>query len=154
MQTISFSELTQSIYDELKFVAFEKKLDFVIEKPKKDIKVVADINKLRQVIVNITDNAIKYTPEGTVKLSLGLENKGKNLIFTVKDSGLGITAEELDYVFKKFSRSGTTKHIKGNGLGLYIAKQFIEAHDGGEIWVASEGEGKGALFGIRMNVVK
>jgi len=105
--------------------------------------IYADPQKIKQVIYNLIDNAIKYTPErGSVDISIKeLEN---NIRIEVKDTGIGIKKENLNTIFNKF-----TKHVpgyKGTGLGLYIAKSFIEAHNG-RIEVESE-LGKGATFRI------
>ena len=106
-----------------------------------------DKDKLRQVIMNLIDNSIKYTPSGFVKIAL--EAKGKNLRFTLEDSGLGIKPEEMGQLFQKYSRgsetAGKAKVIKGTGLGLYVCKMIIDAHKG-KIWAESTGEGKGSKF--------
>ena len=105
--------------------------------------IYADPQKIKQVMFNLIDNAIKYTPEnGSIDISIKeMEN---NIRIEVKDTGIGIKKENLITIFNKF-----TKHVpgyKGTGLGLYIAKSFIEAHNG-RIEVESE-YGKGATFRI------
>jgi signal transduction histidine kinase len=104
-----------------------------------------DEEKIRQVVMNLIDNAIKYTKKGSITVSLKKEDN--NIQFCVADSGIGVSKEDLPNLFKKFSRgSGTSLiHTEGTGLGLYVAWEMIEAH-GGKIWAESKGESKGSKF--------
>jgi len=104
-----------------------------------DIIVSADKERISQVISNILSNALKFTEEGYISIST--ERKGKDVIITVKDTGVGIDSEILPRLFSKF----TTKSEKGTGLGLYISKNIVERH-GGKIWAANNADGKGATF--------
>jgi signal transduction histidine kinase len=104
-----------------------------------DIIVSADNERISQVISNILNNALKFTEEGYISIST--ERKGKDVIITVKDTGVGIDSEILPRLFSKF----TTKSEKGTGLGLYISKNIVERH-GGKIWAANNADGKGATF--------
>jgi signal transduction histidine kinase len=104
-----------------------------------DIIVSADEERISQVISNILSNALKFTEEGYISIST--ERKGKDVIITVKDTGVGIDSEILPRLFSKF----TTKSEKGTGLGLYISKNIVERH-GGKIWAANNADGKGATF--------
>ena len=108
-------------------------------------KVKADSLKLRQVVMNLIDNALKYTDEGgvTVEVSDGV---GK-VKFSVTDTGVGISQMQQDMLFQKFARNKEVAkaHTEGMGLGLYLAAQLIESHNG-KIWVESEGEGHGSKF--------
>jgi signal transduction histidine kinase len=104
-----------------------------------DIIVSADKERISQVISNILNNALKFTEEGYISVST--ERKGKDVIITVKDTGVGIDSEILPRLFSKF----TTKSEKGTGLGLYISKNIVERH-GGKIWAANNADGKGATF--------
>jgi signal transduction histidine kinase len=104
-----------------------------------DIIVSADKERISQVISNLLSNAIKFTEEGYISIST--ERKGKDVIITVKDTGVGIDSEILPRLFSKF----TTKSEKGTGLGLYISKNIVERH-GGKIWAANNADGKGATF--------
>ena len=104
-----------------------------------DIIVSADKERISQVISNILSNALKFTEEGYISIST--ERKGKDVIITVKDTGVGIDSEILPRLFSKFA----TKSEKGTGLGLYISKSIVERH-GGNIWAANNADGKGATF--------
>src|SRR3989344_1514882 len=109
--------------------------------------VKADYEKLRQVMANLIDNAIKYTPKGEISVFLSEDDALGKVTLSVKDSGIGVPKELQTRLFEKFSRgSGISKiNTGGSGLGLYVAKEIIDAHSG-RIWVESNGEGKGSTF--------
>jgi PAS domain S-box-containing protein len=121
--------------------SFEFKADF---DPRLPI-VVGDRDRLIQVVSNLVNNAIKYSPDGgTVTLSTRAE--GGYALISVTDTGLGIPADEIGHVFERFRRvrSGAAQSIPGTGLGLTIVKQIVEMH-GGKIWVESA-VGHGSAF--------
>jgi PAS domain S-box-containing protein len=116
-----------------------------------------DPGRLRQVLVNLIANAIKFTSEGEVVVSVSLENEGPqsaSLLFEVKDSGIGIPKDRIDKLFKAFSQVdiSTTRLYGGTGLGLAISKQLVELM-GGEMEIDSE-VGKGSTFGFRVEMEK
>jgi PAS domain S-box-containing protein len=114
--------------------------------------VIGDVTRVRQVLVNLLNNAIKFTDAGEVVLSVGCKRvrhddvSQKMLHFSVKDTGIGIPEHRLDRLFKSFSQvdASTTRRFGGTGLGLAISKQLVEMM-GGQIWVESE-EGNGSTF--------
>ncbi len=115
--------------------------------------VRADRAKLKQVIMNIIDNAIKYTPKGGVTVTAF--KKDEHVVrIEIKDTGLGISAEVMPKLFIKFSRApdASEANILGTGLGLFIARAFIEAHEG-KVWAESAGLGKGSTFVIELKGV-
>jgi signal transduction histidine kinase len=138
-------ELAKFSYEQLLPIAGDKKLKLTYTPPTKALpKIMADKEKLRQVMNNLIDNALKYTKQGTVAVSL--TQQGDEIKFCVKDSGKGISAEEQDEIFQKYSRGKeSVKQSAGLGLGLYVAKIIIDQHKG-KIWAESEGEGKGSSF--------
>ena len=103
--------------------------------------------RIEQVISNLLTNAIRYTPSGG-NISVGVTSEEAGLVITVADTGEGIAAEDLPYIFERFYRSGSSRARKdgGTGLGLAIVKQMVEAH-GGKVRVESEA-GKGSVFSI------
>lgn len=107
--------------------------------------VFADRNKVKQVIGNLLDNAIKYTPEGAVTATLTRRDGYARI--EIKDNGVGINKSSLPHLFQKFSRAqnASKTNIKGTGLGLYIAKTIADHHRG-HLTVTSGGEGKGSTF--------
>ncbi len=148
-------KLTKEIVEELRPLAEKKKLDLSLDIKIDKAQIKVDLQKFKQTILNFVDNSIKYTPTGWVKVALGEDkNRPGNVLIEVSDSGLGISPELLPKLFQQFSRDKgeTGKKILGTGLGLFIAKQIIKDH-GGEIWVESEGEGKGSQFYISIKAV-
>jgi len=103
-----------------------------------------DPDRLREVVTNLFDNAVKYTPEG--KVSLGLTGDNQVVQMYVRDTGPGIPQEDLNHLFQKFYRvdNSATRTIGGTGLGLFICRKIVELY-GGRIWVESE-LGKGSSF--------
>lgn len=116
-----------------------------------DYRTTADRDKLKQVFANIIDNSLKYTPKGSIFAHLSLDKNKHKLIFTIKDTGVGIAPETLPHLFKKFTRAenASKTNILGTGLGLYVAKEMIEAHHG-TIRAESKGEGKGSTFIVEL----
>jgi PAS domain S-box-containing protein len=108
-------------------------------------RVAADLDKVRQVLVNLVENAIKYSPDGG-KVEVGATSRGENVCFHVRDEGLGIAPEEQSRVFEKFYRVDPhmMRGVGGTGLGLYICKELV-SRMGGRIWVESN-DGKGSTF--------
>ena len=111
--------------------------------------VTASPGRMRQVLANLAGNAVKYTPDGG-RVDIALTAEIDQVRVTVTDSGIGIPAAALPYVFDKFYRvkSAATREIEGTGLGLAITKSIVEAH-GGRIWVESQ-EGQGSTFGFSL----
>ncbi len=111
--------------------------------------VNGDMEKIRQVALNVIDNAIKYTDHGSITVSLS-RAEGGIIVVSVTDTGMGISPEEKAKLFQKFSRGeGGKMNTGGSGLGLYLAKQIVEAH-GGHISIDSPGLGKGSTFSIEL----
>jgi two-component system phosphate regulon sensor histidine kinase PhoR len=110
--------------------------------------IQGDYDKIKQAILNLLSNAIKYNrPNG--KIILAAENQQKDVLITVKDSGIGIPKEHMERLFTKFYRvPGSEKHAQGTGLGLSIVKRIIEGH-GGQISVDSV-RGEGTTFKISL----
>jgi signal transduction histidine kinase len=108
-----------------------------------DISVYADKERIAEVICNILNNAIKFTPAG--KINISSESNNNEAIILIRDEGKGIDPEIMSKIFTKFA----TKSEKGTGLGLYISKSIVEAH-GGKIWAKNNEEQKGATFGFTL----
>jgi PAS domain S-box-containing protein len=109
--------------------------------------VEADRDKVRQVLVNLVENAIKYSPDGG-RVEIGVEPHEENVVFHVQDEGLGIPSDEQSMVFEKFYRVDPhmTRGVGGTGLGLYICNELV-SRMGGHIWLESKpGEGSTFLF--------
>ncbi|MDP2631043.1 MAG: ATP-binding protein [Candidatus Uhrbacteria bacterium] len=142
----NMAELIQTEINEVITVAEEKGLKVKFQTPKKEVEpIIVDGDKLKDVVLNLVDNAIKYTENGSVTVKLSQEANGVRV--EVHDTGRGIPKEETDKLFSKFVRGEGIAQVQpdGSGLGLYIAKRIVDAHKG-DIWVESEGLGKGSTF--------
>lgn len=151
LKPLSLTGITGDILSELQPIANAKNIKLIWNHPSTLPLVLADEEKIRQVIMNLIDNAIKYTPQGSVTVSL--ESSETNVTLRVRDTGMGIDPLVLPTLFQKFVRSDESKHVNANGtgLGLYVGKTMIEAHRG-KIWAASEGLGKGSEFGFSLPI--
>jgi signal transduction histidine kinase len=113
------------------------------------VQTEADPDRIKQLLLNLTDNAVKFTPAGGV-VSIGLRRNGEWAEIAVSDTGVGIAQDEQDAIFRRFYRVDTSRSTKGSGLGLAICAWIAEAH-GGSISVSSE-PGKGSTFTVRLPV--
>ena len=129
---------------------YENKINIIFD-PKEVISVVADEDRIYQVISNLLNNAIKFTENGTIIVTTNLNNinnKYKEAIVSITDNGKGIDPEIIPKLFTKF----TTTSYSGTGLGLFISKGIIENH-GGKIWARNNSNGKGACFSFSLPAV-
>ncbi len=161
-ERMSIEPLIESLIEELKPQAQQKNLYLKFKKPKTKMpRLLADKEKLRQVLLNVLDNGLRYTTRGgvTVKLEIknskpfGSELRAELLKIIVSDTGEGMLEDELSKIFQTFSRgkAGAKLWVEGIGLGLYIAKRFIELQ-GGKIWAESSGKGKGSTFYVELPI--
>lgn len=151
-ETVNFENIVNNIVDDLKKTIKQKKLRLdYIKLPEQLPLVKIDLEKIRQVLINLIDNAIKYTKQGSITVSLKAINQ--KIQFCVSDSGVGISKNDLPKLFKKFSRGKTISriHTEGTGLGLYVARKMVEAHNG-KIWAESKGENRGSQFYFQLPV--
>ncbi len=149
-EKIYIQDLIQSCYEEMKIEAEKKKLKFIFEKPKKSLpQIEVDSLKIRQVLLNLIDNAIRYTQKGEIIIKA--ESQNSKIKIMIKDTGEGLSDKEQKNIFESFRRgsAGITYFIEGAGLGLYVAKKFLDLHHG-KIWAESEGKGKGSAFYIEL----
>ncbi|MCK4453879.1 hypothetical protein KAU51_00835 [Candidatus Parcubacteria bacterium] len=145
-------EIIDSVYKEMKPKAQEKNLKLIWQKPIKSLpEINIDILKIRQVILNIVDNAIKYTDKGNITIKI--QNLTSKIQIVISDTGRGFTKEEKNRVFELFvrGRAGIDTFVEGTGIGLNVARKFVELHDG-KVQAESEGKGKGATFYIELPV--
>ena len=152
-ERVSIPDMIDEVVEELAVAADMKNIKIIWNRPTSSKKffVRGDAAKLRQVIVNLIDNGIKYTKEGEVRIRLSNDIKPFHILIRVQDTGIGIAKEDLDRIFKRFSRGkdGIRVSADGMGLGLFIAKRITEDH-GGRIWIERSGSGKGSIFNVRL----
>jgi len=145
------STLATQVVDELKPTVEKKGLTISLSFDKKaNFEARIDAGKIKQAVTNLVDNAVKYTPKGSI--SVNLARSGGKIDLAVKDTGMGISAENIPKLFQKFSRAkdAISTNVSGTGLGLYVVKQMVEGHEGGKVWVESPGEGKGSTFHVEV----
>lgn len=149
MSTINFKVTVFDVVSEQKKNAEAKGLSFDLDIKEGNYNIYGDSFQLRNVIKNIIDNSIKYTPQGGLKISLS-ETGGK-ILFSVKDTGVGLTKDDKQKLFTEGGKGKNSQKINvdSTGFGLFIAKNIIEAHKG-RIWAESEGEGKGSEFFVEL----
>lgn len=150
--TIELSEgcldiLISDMEAQLRILAGQRELSFAIEP---DVKCNYDSDKIKQVILNLFQNAVQHTDmdKGHIQISLSRENNG--ILLSIKDNGAGISSSHIPRIFDRFYRSDSSRTRKygGAGLGLAISKSIVEAH-GGNIRVTSQ-EGEGCIFQVRL----
>lgn len=146
--TIQVEEIGQSVINEMKNKALAKQLKLVYKKPKNKIPaVITDGEKIREIMVNLIDNAIKYTAIGSVEIGFDTDRAKKQVLVYVKDTGHGMNEDDAKHVFDKFFRAEMPDMPRehGTGLGLYIVTRFLRGM-GGEIWISDTALGKGTTF--------
>jgi PAS domain S-box-containing protein len=151
IEAINLGQLLQASVDDMQFAAGKKKLTLVFQIGGATGKTISPLyyiasnaERLREVVENLIDNAIKFTTEGGIKVTL--EGNEKEVIVGVADTGMGIPPEDIPHLFQKFYRvdSDASHTIGGTGLGLYLCRRVIEAFNG-RIWVDSK-PGQGSNF--------
>jgi two-component system, sensor histidine kinase and response regulator len=155
-------QLHESLEEAMKALAFrahEKGLELLCHiKPEVPAYVIGDASRIRQIIMNLVGNAIKFTSHGQVELEVGLDNLDGDTLrlhFVVRDTGIGIPADKQKVIFEAFSQadSTTTRRFGGTGLGLTISLRLVEAMNG-KLWVESEpGQGSNFHFTLSLGLV-
>jgi len=156
----NFSELVTQVASEMEIIAKQKNLRLLTHVGSGGVgkelvvapvyQVNADPDRIREVLANLIDNAIKYTREGTIDITLKADKRFVTV--SVSDQGIGISAAEQKHLFQKFYRvnNSFTRDVGGTGLGLYIARSLVERF-GGRIWVESS-EGRGSTFSFTLPI--
>ncbi|OWK27029.1 MAG: hypothetical protein US76_00160 [Parcubacteria group bacterium GW2011_GWA2_38_13b] len=144
---------TENIVEELRPKAVAKNLTLKFNKQAGDdpFVIYGDKNTLTQALFNIVDNSIRYTEQGKIEVNFTIDNK--YIVWSVKDTGAGISGEEKKNLFQKMQRGEriSRMYTEGTGLGLYVVKKIIDAHNG-SVWAESDGIGKGSIFYIKIPI--
>ena len=150
--SVDVKEMLMDIAEEFTPVAKKKNLGLTFTTIGEGVFIVtADKGKVRQIFTNLIDNSIKYTPEGGISISLEKNSGRGTVVVQIKDTGIGLSQDDIHHLFGKFTRGegGQKEYTEGSGLGLYVAKKILEAHHW-KIWVDSPGIGKGAEFTVEL----
>lgn len=147
-------DVLQEVINICSTLASSKNLALYIEPESDDnLEILADITRIRQVIINLINNAIKFTEKGQVTLQAN-KHSSEQILIKVKDTGLGIPASHLESIFQEFSQvdTSTTRKVGGTGLGLPISRKLVEMH-GGRMWAESAGiENQGSIFYVELPI--
>jgi heavy metal sensor kinase len=145
---VNLKELAEELFEDSEVLAAEKKIVVTLHAPL-PITIVGDKTRLRQLFLNLIDNAVKYTPEAG-RVAMTVVREGDSAVFRIADSGLGIPPAEIGRIFDRFYRvdKARSREMGGSGLGLAIAKWIAELHRG-TITVTSEVQ-KGSIFTVRL----
>ncbi len=143
---VQLKRLIEDAYEECKALADARRIDVFLDKAE-EVTVLGDELRLRQMLLNLIDNAVKYTPEGG-KIWLSLEAEGEYARISVRDTGIGIPEEDLPRIFDRFYRvdKARSREMGGSGLGLSIVRWIVKAHNG-RIKVTSK-LGEGSCFTV------
>jgi len=145
--SVSLNDLAEALRKRTAVAYAQKGVSLNIELPQALPTLHADGDRLLQVLTNLVNNALRYTPQGG-QVSLTAELHGREMLIRVKDTGVGIPPEHLPYIFDRFYRVDSSRSRQGgggSGIGLTISRHLVEAQ-GGRIWAESAGEGKGSTF--------
>ena len=152
LQSKDINPLLEQVVEKHRFIAQSKKISFLKDfEPLFPIRIDADL--ISKVLSNLIDNAIKYSPENTT-ITLTTREVGDHVVITILDQGIGIPDHEVQNLFSRFYRikNDTTIQVKGTGLGLYLSKDFIEAHRGSIEVTSKVGEGTGFTLTLPMDL--
>ncbi len=148
---VDLSKVVEQEIESLAPSAKMRNMKFVYNPPSDFPMIKLDEGKIRQVIMNFADNALYYSRDNT-KIVIDLSVDRKDVVFTVKDTGIGVPISEQAQLFTKFYRASNARKQRpdGTGVGLYLAKKVIDAHGGEVIFLSIEG--KGSMFGFRLPI--
>jgi two-component system phosphate regulon sensor histidine kinase PhoR len=148
LAAFDLTALAGEIVAELTPISASRSVAIDWDGPNGPVEVLADREQIRSVLVNLLTNAIKFTPDGG-SVGIGVRDDGRETVLTVRDTGIGIRAEDLPNLFQRFYRAPSSgQHAPGTGLGLSIVKEIVQRH-GGRIHVDSR-PGAGSTFTVRL----
>ena len=131
-------EIVKSVVDMYEEIARQQKISLVLVNPEKTEMIMADRDRIKQVFINVIDNAIKYTSQGG-HVVVSIFNEEACVRITISDTGCGIPAKDLDHVKEKFFKANN--NVRGSGIGLAVADEIIRNHNGLLFLESTENEG-------------
>lgn len=150
-ETFRFHEILEEVTSITSPLASEKSLSLFIESDSdQEVQIYADRTRIRQVMLNLVNNAMKFTEKG--KISMRTTRTEDGILVTVRDTGIGIPPDKLEAIFQEFTQvdSSSTRKAGGTGLGLPISRKLVEMH-GGRLWAESSGiPGEGSTFYVEL----
>jgi len=157
LKEVDFADVVRKTCEGFKKEIEDKGLGFINNISNTPIKVLADLTQITQVVKNLIDNSLKYTPKGSVEVSLSTEKKdGKDkVLLVIKDTGIGLSESDKKKLFTEGGKGDESLKVNVNstGYGLYIVKKIVENH-GGKIWAESDGRGMGSRFYVELGMIK
>lgn len=164
MSALDLKPLAKEIFESHKKEGESKGLQMIFDAKDDKYEVNGDAEQMKQALKNLVDNAVKYTLSGSVSVKLErvgghigpkADGRAGKIVFSVKDTGVGISKEDFANLFKEGGRGKDSVKVNVNstGYGLYIVKNIVEAH-GGRIWAESAGSGKGSTFFVELPIRK
>ena len=154
LQPLDFSLFVETAIKRLSITVRDRQVELRSNIPADLPRIVADPDRITQVLTNLLGNAIAYTPAGG-SVTITASRQAENVLVSVTDTGIGIAPEHLAHIFDRFYRVDKSRSRQaggGSGIGLTIARHLVEAH-GGNIWVESAGDGQGSTFAFTLKAV-
>ena len=149
---VDVTQLVREVGEQFASRAEQADRSFMMNVPAETVNATGNEMQLKQVVINLLENALKFTPAGgTMSLDLERPQGGGQLRLVVSDSGIGIPPEDLSHLFERFHRARNVSEFSGNGLGLAIVKAIVASH-GGTVEVQSDGVGLGSIFVVNLPV--
>ncbi|MCX6778778.1 MAG: HAMP domain-containing sensor histidine kinase, partial [Candidatus Magasanikbacteria bacterium] len=144
---LDIRKVIETVVERLVDIAKTKKVKLVVSLPDEPVMVSGDEEKLNHIFDHLIDNAIKYGESGDVNIKMVVDGEG--VLVTIKDKGIGVSESDISNLFQKFYRTDNAKRVDANGvgLGLFLCKKFVEAHNG-HVSVESPGVDKGTTFNV------
>jgi histidine kinase len=155
IQSVDLHSLVRTVAKRLGPQAESKRISLNVDLSPDFPRVLADQDRIIQILINLAGNALQYTPEGG-RITISAKRLNGAVQISVRDTGSGIPPEHVDHIFDRFYRVDKSRSRQsggGSGIGLTIARALVEAH-GGRIWVESAGEAQGSVFHFTLTAAK
>jgi PAS domain S-box-containing protein len=148
MEKLDITQILNEISEDMRPAVESKKIKFITKIPKDLPNIIGDKYRLSQVFKNLFTNAVKFTDNGSI--TLDAKKKNDHILISIKDTGVGVSKDEIKKIFNKFYQAytGDDRKNEGTGLGLYICKEIIQKHNG-DIWAESQ-IGKSSHFYVKL----